>query len=127
MVSSAFNKKYHATLSDIVFSSKKILIERDGVIVSIDTRLLDIEGLKVILKVLDSNYPRDEKTEEYTHSAKLNRLYEKFGHPKSTRDITSSELTEHMLWIQNICALNNITLHDDEWDSLLERAEKYDY
>jgi len=126
MISLAFNKKYHATLSDIVFSSKKILIERERILVSIDTRLLDIEGLKIILKVLDSNYPRETKTIEYTHSPKLNRLYEKFGYPKSTRDITSGELTEHMLWIQNICAENNIITKDDEWDSLLERAEKYD-
>lgn len=127
MVSSAFNKKYHATLSDIVFSNKKIHIQREGVVVSIDTRLIDIEGLKLIFKVLDENYPKEQKDKEYTYSPKLQKLYDKFGYPKSTRDIASGELTEHMLWIQNICAENNIKTQDDEWDSLLERAEKYDY
>lgn len=127
IVSSAFNRKFHATLGDVIASNKKITINEDSIKLSIDTKKIDINGIKIIFKLLDDNYPKDKKGECHSTSYKLNRLYDIFGCPKSISEITAPELSEHLLWIQSICAENNIKIHDDVWDALLKKAEESGY
>lgn len=130
MISLAFNKKFHATLSDIIESNKTLKIERGGTLVKIDTKKIDINGIKILFKILDEDYPKQTgKTEVKTKISrpKLDKLYSIFGIPKSITEITSGQLTDHMTWIQSVCADNNIKIHDDVWDALLEKAIKYGY
>ncbi len=130
MVSRAFNAKFHATLSDILDSEKVIKIENGGVTVEIDTKKIDLNGLKILFKILDENYPRKKESKKIKtnlQESKLEKLYSLFGIPKSITEITSAELSEHMLWVQSLCTDNNIKIHDDVWDALLEKAIKNGY
>jgi len=124
IVSSAFNRKFHATLGDIVSSGKMITISDNTNAVIIDTKKIDIEGIKILFKILDSsypissNYPSIKKT--IVAKTKLEKLYDIYGYPKSITDLIPKELTEHLEWIQFVCAENNIALHDEQWELLLE-------
>ena len=130
MISSAFNKKFHATLSDILSSEKMIIISRDGMSVNIDLKKIDINGIKILFKILDENYPRSKESKDIKtilSKTKLDKLYSFFGIPKSITEVTSSELSEHMLWIQSVCVDSDIKIQDNAWDALLEKAIEYGY
>jgi hypothetical protein len=130
MISNAFNGKFNATLSDILDSEKTINIESGGIIVKIDTRKIDLNGLKIIFKTLDTNYPRKKESKKIKtklSEGKLKKLYSLFGIPKSITEVTSAELSGHLMWIQSVCADNNIKIHDDVWDALLEKAIQHGY
>ena len=130
IVSSDFNRKFHATLGDIISSGKTIKIDIESSLVTIDTRKIDIEGLKILFKVLDLDYPRfGEKPpsrKTILSNTKLDKLYVMCGYPRSMTDLRSGELSHHLEWIQFVCSENNITLHDQSWDMLLQKAKEYD-
>ena len=130
VISQAFNGKFHATLSDILSSEKKLEISSRGVILRLDMKKLDLNGLKILFKILDEDYPRKSDStiiKTKISEKKLNKLYTLFGIPKSITEITSSELSDHLMWIQSLCGENNIKIHDDVWDALLEKAIKNGY
>ena len=129
MISGIFNRKFHATLGDILESKKKIVFFQKDTKIGIDISKLDINGLKILLKILDHHYPKtDIKPFIKKTSLKeetLMKLYGLFGFPKSIKDITAKELSDHLKWIQAICSDNSIYLHDQKWDALLKKAEEY--
>ncbi len=130
MISLAFNKKFHATLSDIINSEKKVRILRGGTVVEIDTKKIDLEGIKILFKTLDKNYPnhgKEKKIKTILSKTKIDKLYKLFGIPKSITEVTSSELSEHLMWIQAVCIDSKIKIHDDIWDALLKRATENGY
>lgn len=130
MISGAFNKKFHATISDILMSEKVITIQRNDIKVKIDTKKIDLNGIKILFKILDKDYPRSKKTKEIKtilSASKLDKLYSIFGIPKSITEVTSRELSAHLLWIQSVCIDNKIKIHDNAWDALLQKAIKYGY
>lgn len=130
IVSGQFNKKFHATLADILDSNKKIEVEVGKNLVILDTKKMDIEGIKIMLKLLDSDYPKTDKEPSKKRTKipveRLRSFYEIFGYPASMTEISGDQLSSHLVWIQSVCIYNNITLHDRKWDALFEKAKEYD-
>ena len=130
LISTVFNAKFHATLSDIINSEKPIEIQSGGNSVRINTKKIDLNGLKLLFKILDNDYPRKDKSSEIRtiiSGEKIKKLYSIFGIPKSITEITSAQLSSHLMWIQSVCSDSNIKIHDDAWDALLEKAIKNGY
>ena len=113
-ISQRFNRYLHGVVLDQCFKHSRQVSFREWKDTSTGGCLIfyrgddysTLEELKVILKLMDLNFPIEE-------DGKV-----------STRDITSKEMTRHIEFVLKIMAENGTLLPvvEEEWQRLLEQA-----
>ena len=126
-ISLQFNRYFHAILNDILHSGKTIKIDGGDFSATIDTNIVNLEQLKMFFKMTDVKYEKTTDVNKYKDVFKTlagKSIVYFFGVPLSMTELDSSGLSRHLEWIEKECLKNGIFLESDDWDRLLQMAEK---
>ncbi len=126
VISSQFNRYYHAMLGDILRSGKEIEVTNNDFYCKIYTKHATVEQLKMFFKLSDVEYVKtiDEKYKKNVFGLQSDELYSFFGIPISIKELSSSNLSRHVRWISSICSENKINISSPEWDSFMRYIEE---
>lgn len=117
-ISAQFNKFYHSAVLTELFSKANSLKFKEWV---------DIETKQVLTFIRGEHYSEMEELKQILKNMNLD--YEVDIDKKlSTTKICSKALSQHIDWVIQLAAENNIEFGfvEDEWQRLLEQAHKYE-